>query len=80
MPSSRPRRSSLPPSDAERRRAAVLREQLHHHNYRYHVLDDPEVSDAEYDRLFDELKALEEAVRRGSVVGDRYGDMSSIDA
>src|SRR5439155_2508288 len=28
--------------------------------YRYHVLDEPEVSDAEYDRLFDELKALEE--------------------
>jgi len=37
-----------------------LREQVDHHLYRYHVLDDPEVSDAEYDRLFDELKALEE--------------------
>jgi DNA ligase (NAD+) len=49
----------LPPSEAAER-AAVLREQLHHHNYRYHVLDDPEVSDAEYDRLFDELKVLEE--------------------
>ena len=36
-----------------------LREQVDHHLYRYHVLDDPEVSDAEYDRLFDELKALE---------------------
>ena len=31
-----------------------------HHLYRYHVLDDPEISDAEYDRLFDELEALEE--------------------
>ena len=61
MRSSSRRRSSLPPSDAERRRAAALSEQLHHHNYRYHVLDDPEVADAEYDRLFDELKALEEA-------------------
>jgi DNA ligase (NAD+) len=37
-----------------------LREQVDRHLYRYHVLDDPEVSDAEYDRLFDELKALEE--------------------
>jgi DNA ligase (NAD+) len=37
-----------------------LREEVNHHLYRYHVLDDPEVSDAEYDRLFDELKALEE--------------------
>jgi DNA ligase (NAD+) len=38
-----------------------LREALHHHNYRYYVLDDPEVSDAEYDRLMQELIRLEEA-------------------
>jgi DNA ligase (NAD+) len=37
-----------------------LREALHHHNYRYYVLDDPEVSDAEYDRLMQELIRLEE--------------------
>ena len=37
-----------------------LREQVDHHLHRYHVLDEPEVSDAEYDRLYDELKALEE--------------------
>src|SRR5689334_16718480 len=37
-----------------------LRAELNHHLYRYHVLDDPEISDAEYDRLYDELKALEE--------------------
>jgi DNA ligase (NAD+) len=37
-----------------------LREQVDYHLHRYHVLDEPEVSDAEYDRLFDELKALEE--------------------
>ena len=38
-----------------------MRESLHHHNYRYYVLDDPEVSDAEYDRLMQELIRLEEA-------------------
>jgi DNA ligase (NAD+) len=40
-------------------RVSQLREQINHHNYRYYVLDSPEVSDAEYDRLFDELSALE---------------------
>ncbi len=37
-----------------------LRERVDHHLHRYHVLDEPEISDAEYDRLYDELKALEE--------------------
>ena len=36
-----------------------LKEQVHLHNYRYHVLDAPIVSDLEYDRLLNELKALE---------------------
>jgi len=40
-------------------RAKTLREELHRHNYLYYVLDQPEVSDAEYDRLFDELASLE---------------------
>ncbi len=40
-------------------RAAALREQLEYHNYRYYVLDAPVISDAEYDRLLNELKALE---------------------
>jgi DNA ligase (NAD+) len=38
-----------------------LREQLHYHNYRYYVLDEPVISDAEYDRLFRELEELEAA-------------------
>lgn len=38
-----------------------LRDQVRYHNYRYHVLDDPEVPDAEYDRLVRQLQALEEA-------------------
>ena len=40
-------------------RIAELREQIRFHNYRYHVLDDPTVSDAEYDALMRELRALE---------------------
>ena len=40
-------------------RAAELRAQLHHHAHRYYTLDDPEIPDAEYDKLFRELQALE---------------------
>jgi DNA ligase (NAD+) len=36
-----------------------LRDQIRHHNYRYHALDDPEIPDIEYDRLLRELQALE---------------------
>jgi DNA ligase (NAD+) len=36
-----------------------LRQVLEHHNYRYYVLDDPEITDAEYDRLLRELIAIE---------------------
>ncbi len=42
-------------------RAAKLRERIEYHNYRYYVLDDPLISDAEYDRLFRELQELEKA-------------------
>jgi DNA ligase (NAD+) len=42
-------------------RVEELRERLNHHSYRYHVLDDPEVSDADYDRLVGELRGLEDA-------------------
>ncbi len=48
-------------SSQDEKRAAELRDLLTYHLYRYHVLDDPEISDAEYDRLYDELVALEEA-------------------
>src|SRR6266568_5864528 len=44
-----------------RRRVEELRDVVNYHDYRYHVLDDPEVSDAEYDALMRELRALEEA-------------------
>jgi DNA ligase (NAD+) len=60
--SRRPRSSSLSSKTVEiAERVAELRRLIEHHNYRYHVLDDPEIPDAEYDRLFDELKGLEEA-------------------
>lgn len=42
-------------------RAETLRKALHYHNHRYHVLDDPQISDAEFDRMMQELLALEEA-------------------
>ena len=48
------------PSAEGLQRAAELREQINHHNYRYYVLDDTEISDGEYDRLMVELRRLEE--------------------
>jgi DNA ligase (NAD+) len=47
--------------DTAAARAAELRAQIAQHDYRYYVLDDPLVSDAEYDRLMQELRALEAA-------------------
>ena len=49
------------PSADPAQRIDELREQLRYHNYRYYVLDDPTVSDAEYDALMRELRALEDA-------------------
>jgi DNA ligase (NAD+) len=47
-----------------------LRKRLHHHNHRYYVLDDPEISDSEYDRLMQDLIQLEKT----------YPDLASPDS
>src|SRR6202047_3124795 len=46
---------------AARHEIEELRDKIRHHDYRYYVLDDPEVSDAAYDRLMNRLKELEAA-------------------
>jgi DNA ligase (NAD+) len=43
-----------------KRRIEELRRQIEYHNYRYHVLDDPEISDTDFDQLMRELRRLEE--------------------
>ncbi len=45
--------------DPARKRLEELRRLIEYHDHRYHVLDGPEISDAEYDRLFRELRELE---------------------
>jgi DNA ligase (NAD+) len=46
-------------TDSRRQRLEELRQLIHYHNHRYHVLDAPVISDAEYDRLLNELKQIE---------------------
>jgi len=58
-PEERHEREERRRSDAKIR-VEELSEQLHYHEYRYHVLSDPEISDAEYDELMGELRRLEE--------------------
>jgi DNA ligase (NAD+) len=64
-------------------RARELREQINYHNYRYHVLDSPVISDYEYDRMLQELRHLERGhpelrthdsptLRVGGQVSDRF--------
>src|SRR5688572_2718008 len=48
-------------ASADAQRAAQLRDEINGHDYRYYVLDEPSVPDAEYDRLMSELRALEAA-------------------
>ena len=42
-------------------RVEALRREINNHNYRYYVLDDPDVSDSHYDQLMRDLRWLEEA-------------------
>src|SRR5262249_32645017 len=58
--STRPRSCAMPSKPANAR-AEELRTQLNRWLYEYHVLDDPSVDDATYDRAYDELVALEES-------------------
>lgn len=53
--------SAEPDAAASAARAAELRQQLNHHAHAYYVVDAPEIPDAEYDKLFNELQALEAA-------------------
>src|SRR4029077_169491 len=43
-------------------RVDALRDQIRYHNERYHTLDDPEISDADYDALVRELRGLEDEI------------------
>lgn len=49
---------TVPPEIAQE--IAALRKEIQHHNYRYYALDDPQITDAEYDRLMQSLRQLEE--------------------
>jgi len=61
-PVSPSRSPAIPDNERQaERQIAGLRKEIEHHNYRYYVLDSPEISDAEYDRLFRRLQQLEEA-------------------
>lgn len=69
--------------DSERARLEQLRTELNFHNYRYHVLDDPVISDVEYDRMLVELRRIEAShpdwitpdspsQRAGAAVSDKF--------
>ena len=50
-------------SEALQKRVEKLREDIEYHNYRYYVLDQPEIPDAEYDRLMRELENVDYCFR-----------------
>jgi DNA ligase (NAD+) len=49
----------MPAAKGIERKIEALREEIRHHEYRYYVLDDPEITDAQFDQLMNELKKLE---------------------
>ena len=55
------RAPASPPSPEIANQARSLRAQLHYHAHQYYTLDASQIPDAEYDRLFQELQALEAA-------------------
>mgnify|MGYP001482852802 CR=1 FL=1 len=64
--------------ESARARWDILASALRHHNYRYYVLDDPELSDAAYDALMEELRTLESEhpeLRTSESPSQRVGDM-----
>src|SRR6201992_4512668 len=52
-------RAAPAPLEKDSKRIDALRDELRHHEYQYHVLDSPEISDAEYDAKMRDLRALE---------------------
>ena len=48
--------------------AERLRQELSYHNHRYYVLDDPTISDAEYDTLFRRLSNLKRSIRNYAIL------------
>ena len=63
------------------RQIETLRTKINHHNYQYYVLDAPEIPDAEYDRLYRELQALEQQMGQMSLRGyEGRGSPDRVDA
>jgi DNA ligase (NAD+) len=50
-----------------------LRKELSYHSYRYYVLDDPEISDAEHDRMFRKLRAGKKNLKKDIDFVEKYG-------